>query len=1379
MIEATCSACGTVNRIGEADVPVGAKFVSCASCKSRVILPAQQRAQGGNAATQSIPILASPVKTLEIADLPTPKRGHALAGLEASKPAPKSALDLGELPAPKAKPRVEVPLDLDDLLPADLPAPKASPKAAANGPGSSGISDLPAPKPRPSSTALPPRAVPKPAAISDLPAPKGPAAISDLPAPKRAASPVPTAPAPRGQAPVEVEIIDLPTPKGISDLPMPKPNQGLGKSGSGSTAKGFFDDLPQQATASTKPDSADLPAPKGFFDDLPQPAKAGKAKPESADLPAPKGFFDDLPQPASKQSNAAAAAKSGLDLPAPKGFFDDLPQPAKDQAAKAQPAKAQPAARDQAPVAGGQPAARDLLPPLGNAAKPAPKPAAGFFDDLADPVPAAMGANAAGKSRPASSGGADVFDDLPEPSGGSSELSSSDLLGGLGDGPLDLNPAPHAGLELEPRPGALDLGLPKPGAGATDFGELDLSAPTPLPEPKVMSGITIKATASPSQPATRPKPGGPSEPSPKTELRLDLEEPAGRAGLSTPARRDAAKVKAAATEVSSEGQAKRSKRTKLILGSVLGLALVGSGGGLLYKRWDAQKKKVAAVAEHVTAARAQIHEANPNHWARASTEANAALELDPKSLDAIGLQAEALLGGALDTGLGGEARIAAGRKKLADALEAGVTGPQLESAQALGMIASNQAARAETKLHEMVARDPKNGFWLLYLGWAQQANGDPAGAVKSFDAALAADPKVKLPALYARGKAKLALVDLAGAKADFAAVLELAKDHIGAQVGLAAAQPAASSSQREADLLAILARKDLGTGDPRAVVEAWTLAADGARRDGRLDVARDRYHKALELEKMNVPALVGLARVELRDNKLAVAADLVQKALAQAGEDPDAMITASELYVRQAKLPDAAAILAKLAARQPPLPPQQQAALQLATGNMLEAQGDDDGAIQAWVAGAKLAGDTDLAPLMAAVTKLGTLGKKAAELHDDNKATAYRERAELLLASLADRAREDAALSKALGVAYLGADDPTKAEHFLARSIEMRSDDIETRLELAKALAKLGRTDDALVQLKAAQQIDGTRIDIALELASTLEGAKRNDEAAAAYARLLAATDPPIQARVRAGRFLARHGDIAAAAAQAGPILAAEPDNAGGHYLKGEGLILAGRLDEARKELTLAVDGDPDAQYLDAQGRAAEASATSSGETKFYDPALRAYERAALADPGMFNPQAGTGRIYVARREWTKAIPPLLAANKLNSTDTGVMYDIGIAQRNLGQNTTAAQWLVNATKNHPTPETYWQLALIYTDTSDGRRAEDSLVHATRLAAEAETRTGAKFDWLNDAYYMLGQTEYALHNLPAAKNAYQMFVNRASPGGTKYNEAKHLLNGELR
>ena len=43
MIEATCSACGTQNRVSEASVPVGAKFITCADCKARVAINVSPR----------------------------------------------------------------------------------------------------------------------------------------------------------------------------------------------------------------------------------------------------------------------------------------------------------------------------------------------------------------------------------------------------------------------------------------------------------------------------------------------------------------------------------------------------------------------------------------------------------------------------------------------------------------------------------------------------------------------------------------------------------------------------------------------------------------------------------------------------------------------------------------------------------------------------------------------------------------------------------------------------------------------------------------------------------------------------------------------------------------------------------------------------------------------------------------------------------------------------------------------------------------------------------------------------------------------------------------------------------------------------------------
>ena len=114
MIEVTCAACGTLNRIAESDVAPGAKFATCTSCKSRVALPV--KAPTGAIPkvppipTAPIPKVPPPIPPIgapkrdavDLADLPAPKRTSPLATLADSKPAPRSALANADLPAPKA-----------------------------------------------------------------------------------------------------------------------------------------------------------------------------------------------------------------------------------------------------------------------------------------------------------------------------------------------------------------------------------------------------------------------------------------------------------------------------------------------------------------------------------------------------------------------------------------------------------------------------------------------------------------------------------------------------------------------------------------------------------------------------------------------------------------------------------------------------------------------------------------------------------------------------------------------------------------------------------------------------------------------------------------------------------------------------------------------------------------------------------------------------------------------------------------------------------------------------------------------------------------------------------------------------------------------------
>ena len=442
----------------------------------------------------------------------------------------------------------------------------------------------------------------------------------------------------------------------------------------------------------------------------------------------------------------------------------------------------------------------------------------------------------------------------------------------------------------------------------------------------------------------------------------------------------------------------------------------------------------------------------------------------------------------------------------------------------------------------MTQREPKNGFWLLYLGWAQAAKGDPAAAVKSFDAALAADPKVKLPVLYARGKAKLQLVDLDGREGRLR----------GGARAREGSHRRAGRARRDAAGRAVVAARSGSARDPRTqghrrpAIRARSCRRGRSRQMSRASAGGSMSRASAITRRSSSrsstsPALVGLARVELRDDKLAVAADLVAEgARARRRTIVDAQLVAADLYITQGKLDDAFAITQKLAARTPPLPPPQRA--QLDARHRQRARGAGQGrrrdrgldrGCQARRRHRSRADDDAPSPSSAS-------SRRRRPTTRTTRRPPTTARAPISCCRRSPIARRTMPqLSKALGVAYLGADDPAKAEHFLRRAVEMKGDDIETHLELAKALSKLQAHDDALEQLKAAQQTRSVARRYRARDRAHVRGRerprRRGDGRVPEAAR---AKDPPVQARVRAGRFLARKGDIKTAAAQGDPILA-------------------------------------------------------------------------------------------------------------------------------------------------------------------------------------------------------------------------------------------------
>jgi tetratricopeptide (TPR) repeat protein len=414
--------------------------------------------------------------------------------------------------------------------------------------------------------------------------------------------------------------------------------------------------------------------------------------------------------------------------------------------------------------------------------------------------------------------------------------------------------------------------------------------------------------------------------------------------------------------------------------------------------------------------------------------------------------------------------------------------------------------------------------------------------------------------------------------------------------------------------------------------------------------------------------------------------------------------------------------------------------------------------------------------MVAAVGKLTALTRTALAEHDTARADALRKRTDELLGNFAGQAERDPQLALTLGISYLQAGNADKAEPWLRRAVESLPQDAEARFQLGRALLVLDRPQEALEALRTALTLGPARVDITAELAHSYEALQRDPDAAALYGKLLAGPDPGLELRARAGRFYARTGAIDKAAAQGEKILAADPRDPAGHYLRGEGLLAAGKLVDARQQFQRAVDADRDPQYLDGLGRAAEASG-QGGDRDAQELALRIYAEAAEAAPNMVNPLVGQGRIYLLRHEAIKAVPHLSAAVRLDPHNATTLFLLGAAYQDSQRPAEARGWLDESVKITASAEAYWRIAQLERDANHGPAALLALTGAIRLAGESE-KSGKPVPWLTDALYVQGRVNLDLRNEAAARAAWQLYVARNPPPSPQLTEVKQQLATSL-
>ena len=1194
-----------------------------------------------------------------------------------------------------------------DVL-AGIPSPKRrSPLSAAT----DAFADLPAPKAALDIVDLPaPKATD---AFADLPAPKATDVFADLPAPK-AALDIVDLPAPKATD----AFADLPAPKAaldIVDLPAPK-------------ATDAFADLPAPKAAL---DIVDLPAPKATdaFADLPAPKgfqeSSGRSEPPALDLPAPKGFFDDVPAP---DPGATQSGRAGTDLPAPKGFFDDVPAPISGAAQSGR-------------------AGTDL---------PAPK---GFFDDVPAPVSSQPRGAAASKELdlPAPAG---FFEDLPAPkSTGPATLDLDDL---------ELAP-PSADRKSAPVPLELDSA---PASGER-FGEVDLPAPTG-------AGVSFTSNSTPL-PDQLGAGGAGDELSLQTDndaLTLDRGEPT--AAEQRKAATVAAQEKAAAqSKKQSKRKAAENKRPKtrrrnaiIALGTVTVLGAAGVGGYMFYQDRQSQDRKSKQVASLIKRARAQLASDKPQHWDRAAKLGKNALRISKDHTQALGIVAQAYYAGLLDEGTQEQSRRNSGLRVINKLDKLSADGADVDKAQGLGELVNGKPESAVEFLTGVIKKNPRDGDAYLYLGWAYAAKYDFAAAIKAFTSALKSNQR-RIAALYGLGKAEAELGNEKAAREAFQTILQITRDdadlgdHIGALVGNAQLVRGESFTARENRLREILSRDDVEKLlsekdpnkykiDPRAVSLAFSLAGAHALRAGRIDESKQRFDTAERLNPTNHAAKVGLAKAALKQFRLEGARKKLLQVLSDVPEHFDARLTLAEVATAENRLSEAQSHIDKLTNTAKTLDNKADLVrYHMVRGKIHEAtQTTRQQAVAEYEKARSLAGK-DIRPTIALSSVLGVMGEHKRALD--------------LLAPVHKRAESDPALAVTLGLAYRSAGQPQTAQKWFEVALERKPTDIEARFQRGLVLHDQNKTEAAINDIQRAYDSDQARDDIGLRLAVIYESLDRNAEAGKLYDLLLKGRTPTINVRARAGRFLARNGDIKRAAKLGGGILQENPQHAAGFYLLGEGLLDAGRMREAERNFKRAVEIDPAPQYLDALGRAYE----RAGQGK-HDEAVRAYARAAKANSKYLSPRMGIARIWMNRGNCGLAVPALQEAQKLNPTNEWIYFSIGQCYRRLNKVDEAISSYKTAIKYAPkNAEAHFTLGTIYFQAGKSGEAARSLTKAAQYGQKL-VEDGKPVEWLTKAYRQLGFAERARRNKRAAIQAWEHYLARNPKDVAAARDVRNLL-----
>jgi protein O-GlcNAc transferase len=371
----------------------------------------------------------------------------------------------------------------------------------------------------------------------------------------------------------------------------------------------------------------------------------------------------------------------------------------------------------------------------------------------------------------------------------------------------------------------------------------------------------------------------------------------------------------------------------------------------------------------------------------------------------------------------------------------------------------------------------------------------------------------------------------------------------------------------------------------------------------------------------------------------------------------------------------------------------------------------------------------------------------------------------------------DAAIEGNLAIAVWHASDGSKAvPHFeAALRLGLSSQDPAFFDAYARALADVGRRDEALKQFAAEQRITGPRAEIDDAVGTVHAQMEQWDEARAAFERALTENSNYTQARIHLASVYRQQHDFHAAIAALEPAAKADPPNAAVLAEYGRALADAGQDEPAAAALARAVQLQPGlpgaagdlAMALQRLGRQQEAipwfekaisaepqnasllanlglAMTMTGKAQ---EALPYLERAHAADPTNATIVKDRGVAHIQLAAFDEAIKDYTEALVLDPDDAQLHYDLGLAYKLKDRMNEAAAELKKAGEMDPQLEDPpYTLGILYMQLG---RLDEAVVELRR-AVTLRPDNGS-------AWALLGSTLKQSERLPEAKEALEKAI----------------------